>query len=100
CRARLSKRTMDRAWVTKYDTALGQMIRQAKQVPVLINYTLGRKRYEKTPDIVDLALGDKIEELDIPYWFPADRMPNGDESRRNDGLGVTYVHHFYTKRNL
>jgi DNA modification methylase/predicted RNA-binding Zn-ribbon protein involved in translation (DUF1610 family) len=100
CGASLSKRTMDRAWVTKYDKALGQMIRQAKQVPVLINYTLGRKRYEKTPDIVDLALGDKIEELDIPYWFPADRMPNGDESRRNDGLGVTHVHHFYTKRNL
>jgi predicted RNA-binding Zn-ribbon protein involved in translation (DUF1610 family) len=100
CGASLSKRTMDRAWVTKYDKALGQMIRQAKQVPVLINYTCGRKRYEKIPDIFDIVLIEKIEELDIPYWFPTDRMPDGDESRRNDGLGITHVHHFYTKRNL
>jgi len=27
-------------------------------------------------------------------------MPEGDESRRNDKLGVTHVHHFYTRRNL
>lgn len=27
-------------------------------------------------------------------------MPEGDEARRNDGFGVTHVHHFYTKRNL
>jgi len=101
CGASLSKRTMDRAWVTKYDKALGQMIRQVKQVPVLINYTLGRKRYEKTPDIVDLALGDKIEELDIPYWFPADRMPEGYNTEQPKvSHGITHVHHFYTKRNL
>jgi len=27
-------------------------------------------------------------------------MPEGDESRRNDDIGLTHVHHFYTKRNL
>jgi DNA modification methylase len=100
CGARLTKRTMDRAWVTKYDKAIGQTIRQAKQVPVLINYSGGKKRYEKTPDAFDLALIEKIEELDIPYWFPTDRMPEGEESRRNDDIGLTHVHHFYTKRNL
>jgi len=100
CGAMLTKRTMDRAWVTRYDKAIGQTIRQAKQVPVLINYSVGRKRYEKTPDAFDLALIEKIEELDIPYWFPTDRMPEGEESRRNDDIGLTHVHHFYTKRNL
>ena len=100
CGVILTKRRMDRAWVTKYDKAIQQTIRQAKQVPVLINYSLGKKRYEKAPDAFDLALIEKIEELDIPYWFPTDRMPEGDESRRNDDIGLTHVHHFYTKRNL
>jgi hypothetical protein len=100
CDARLTKRNMDRAWVTRYDKAIGQTIRQAKQEPVLINYSVGKKRYEKTPDAFDLALIEKIEELDIPYWFPTDRMPEGEESRRNDDIGLTHVHHFYTKRNL
>src|SRR5690606_3907494 len=100
CGAQLTKRNMDRAWVTKYDKAIGQTIRQAKQVPVLINYSVGKKRFEKTPDAFDLALIEKIEELDIPYWFPTDRMPEGEESRRNDDIGLTHVHHFYTKRNL
>jgi len=100
CGARLTKRTMDRAWVTKYDKAIGQTVRQAKQVPVLINYSIGSKRYEKIPDAFDLALIEKIEALDIPYWVPTDRMPEGEESRRNDDIGLTHVHHFYTKRNL
>ncbi len=100
CGANLTKRNMDRAWLTKYDKAIGQTIRQAKQVPVLINYSIGKKRHEKTPDAFDLALIEKIEELDIPYWFPTDRMPEGEESRRNDDIGLTHVHHFYTKRNL
>lgn len=100
CGAALTKRRMERAWVTKFDKAIGQTVRQAKQVPVLINYSLDKKRYEKEPDAFDLALIEKIEESDIPYWFPTARMPEGDESRRNDDIGITHVHHFYTKRNL
>jgi DNA modification methylase len=100
CGAMRTKRNMERAWVTTYDKAIGQTIRQAKQVPVLINYSVGKQRHEKAPDAFDLALIEKIEELDIPYWFPTDRMPEGDESRRNDDIGLTHVHHFYTKRNL
>jgi hypothetical protein len=38
--------------------------------------------------------------MDIPYWFPKDRMMEGGETRRNDPAGITHVHHFYTKRNL
>ena len=105
CGASLTKRNMDRAWVTKYDKAIGQTIRQAKQVPVLINYSVGSKRYEKTPDAFDLALIEKIEALDIPYWFPCDPMMFkgeqwGETWRAGIHAGITHVHHFYTKRNL
>lgn len=91
---------MDRAWVTKYDSAIGETIRQAKQLPVLINYTVGTKRFEKELQTDDLALIAKIEHSEIPYWFPCGRMMDGKESRRNDPIGITHVHHFYTRRNL
>jgi len=105
CGALLTKRNMDRAWVTKYDSAIGKTIRQAKQVPVLVNYSVDKKRYEKEPDIFDVALIDKIEQLDIPYWFPTDPMMFkgekwGDTWRAGVHAGITHVHHFYTKRNL
>ncbi|MBS3985815.1 MAG: hypothetical protein KGZ66_09505, partial [Selenomonadales bacterium] len=100
CGALLTKRRMDRAWTTKFDRALNQSVRQTKQVPVLVNYSLGKKRYEKTPDAFDLAVIAKIEQSDIPHWFPTDRMPEGEESRRNDPYGITHVHHFYTKRSV
>lgn len=100
CSAKQTKRQLSKAMVTIYDRALDQSIRQAKTVPVLINYTAKGKRHEKNPDSFDLALIKKIDAMDIPYWYPTDRMPEGDESRRNDSVGITHVHHFYTKRAL
>jgi len=87
CGALHTKRTLDRAWETVYDRALKAPVRRARQVPVLIHYTVGRRRYEKTPDAADLDLLRRIEETDIPYPFPTDRMPEGDESRRPDERG-------------
>ncbi|TCW61340.1 DNA methyltransferase [Treponema sp. J25] len=100
CGVLLTKRRMERAWVNIYDRALKQTIRQAKQVPVLINYTVQGKRADKRPDGFDLELIEKIEQSEIPYWFPTDRMMEGGETRRNDPIGITHVHHFYTRRNL
>lgn len=104
CGVELKKRDLETAFMTFYDAAINITVRQVKQVPVLINYTVvsgGRKkRFNKKPDGFDLKLIQRINESPIPYWFPTDRMPEGDESRRNDKNGITHVHHFYTKRNL
>ena len=102
CKANLTKRSMERAWIIKYDSSLGESIKQAKQVPVLINFSIAgnKRRIEKIPDNYDLELIEKIENSQILYWHPCDRMMNGKESRRNDKEGITNVHHFYSKRNL
>lgn len=113
CGAMLTKKNMERAWVTRQDPDIGitagvepntsprgAIIRQAKQVPVLINYSVGKKRFEKKPDAEDLALIETIDQREILYWYPTDRMMEGKESRRNDPLGITHAHHFYTTRNL
>jgi DNA-directed RNA polymerase subunit RPC12/RpoP len=67
CSVKLTKRRMERAWTTKFDTAINESIKQAKQIPVLINYTVEGKRAEKKPDKKDLALIEKIEQTEIPY---------------------------------
>jgi predicted RNA-binding Zn-ribbon protein involved in translation (DUF1610 family) len=101
CGASLTKRSMERTWVTRFDKAIHQTIRQAKQVPVLINYRVGKKRFEKRPDKFGLSLIEKIENSDIPYWFPTERIPEGFNTEQPKGShGLTHVHHFYTKRNL
>jgi DNA modification methylase len=100
CRSELAKRSCVRAQETHFDTRLNKFVTMIKQVPVLINYSVGKKRYEKTPDEYDLTLIDRINNMEIPYWYPIDRMCEGRESRRNDRYGITHVHQFYTKRCL
>lgn len=100
CSVLLTKRGMDRAWRTFTDLSTGQVTRQAKQVPVLINYSVGKSRFKKKPDQNDLEIVEKISALDVVDWFPSDRMMAGGETRRNDPVGITHVHHFYTRRNL
>ncbi|MDN5277895.1 MAG: hypothetical protein PWR01_1860 [Clostridiales bacterium] len=101
CFSELKKTDCDRAQETVYDRALKQTCTFAKQVPVLINYSVGKKRYEKKPDAFDFELLKKIDEMDIPYWYPTDRMPEGYNTEQpKKSHGITHVHHFYTKRNL
>ena len=100
CSSNLAKKDMQRAWVTKIDKSINKIICQAKQVPVLISYTFGTARFNKVPDSFDCALIEKINDIEFSMWFPTDRMPEGEESRRNDKIGITNIHHFYSKRNL
>jgi DNA modification methylase len=100
CSALSTKRSLERAYAKRYDKALATTVTEAKTVPVLINYSVGSKRYEKTPDSEDLALVRRINEIVPPYWFPSNRLRDGGETRRNDSIGITHAHHFYTQRNL
>jgi len=100
CISKLKKSDCNNAQRTYFDKELQASVTMAKQIPVMINYFAGDKRYEKRPDAFDLELIDKIDNLDIHDWYPANRMCEGRESRRNDRFGVTHVHQFYSKRNL
>lgn len=91
---------VERAWETKFDQDLKETIRQAKQLPVLINYNVGKKHFNKIPDTNDFKVVQNINLTDIHSFFPSNRMIEGREGRRNDITGLTHVHHFYTRRNL
>ena len=100
CGVQLTKKKLERAWVTEYDDAIHETVRHAKQVPVLINYSIGKRRDDKIPDTFDWALLTAINMQPIPYWFPTDPIPKGDKTGEPLRIGITHVHQFYTKRNL
>lgn len=100
CSAIINKRDCQRAQEVFFDDVLGETIASAKQIPVLINYTFAGKRFEKKPDEKDFLLIKKINNGKFRNCVPCCRMPEGQESRRNDKYGITHIHHFFTKRTL
>jgi len=100
CNSKIKKSDCGRATNTFLDPAINQEVSQAKQVPVLTSYSIGKKRYEKVPDYFDFELINKIESFAIPYNFPLNSIPIGDKTGEPLRVGITHIHHFYTKRNL
>jgi hypothetical protein len=103
CDTELTKKRLNTAWETKYDRYLVDTIKQAKQKPVLIVYTVNgtNGRFQKEPDSNDLEILKKIEDLEIPYIFPVVELPQGYNTEQPKKThGITHIHHFYTKRNL
>jgi DNA modification methylase len=100
CGGQIKKKECSRLMIEKFDKYLNKNINQIVSVPVEILYVIDKKRFKKKPNKLDIALIKKIEEFQIPYYFPTTRMPKGGETRRNDKYGLTHVHHFFTDRNL
>lgn len=100
CDSEMTKKKLERKWESVFNTRLGKTLTEPKRVPVLINYTYQNQKFNKEPDEYDIELLREIEMRELPYWYPTERMIDGDESRRNDKYGMEHVHQFYTKRNL
>lgn len=100
CSTKLSKSDCDFVMASEYDNGLKDIVKTKKYHPVLINYSVGKKRFFKKPSEIDLEIINRIDALDFTNWIPNYRLPDGDESRRNDKFGITHIHQFYTKRNL
>ena len=97
CNAAVSKKNLDRVLLPNGMT---------KQIPVMINYSVGRDRYEKRTDQFDLEVHERIGARQIPYWYPHDRMmhmPEGVEvwgDNWRPGRNFQTIADLYTKRGL
>ena len=101
CSARLKKQDCTRAQEMSISEIDGSVVSHAKQVPVLINYIYGGKKYTKKPDAFDYDLIEKINAMKIPYWYPIDELPSGMNTQQPIAShNFTRVNDFYTKRNL
>jgi hypothetical protein len=103
CNTVLSKKISNIAYYTKFDHALNTTVRLAKQVPVLIIYSVEgvSGRLEKKPDHNDIELIKKLEESPVSNWFPNSKLPDGYNTRQPiRSHSLEHVHSFYTHRNL
>lgn len=90
---------VERSWITIHDDSINKTIKQAKQIPVMVSYIHDGKKFKKSPDDYDLETIKKIDVINIPHWFPTYAIPDGDKTNDPFAVGITNVHHFYTKRN-
>ena len=105
CHAEIGKSDCTKAMVPVFDEQQGEFSSQSKCVPVRINYSVNGKRYTKVPDIHDLEIIARIDEMKIGYWYPTNLMMNkgdqwGDQWRAGYHIGISRTNHFYFKRNL
>ena len=86
---------------SKFDNRLlGHESDKVNRIPVLINYSIGKKKYEKKPDKFDLEILQKIQEMEIPSWFPTiDMLEKGTNGETLEAVinRFIHVHHFYYK---
>ena len=101
CGSSLKKADCAHAKYVEFDQGLNELHEFSKQVPVVINYSVGKKRYEKKPDDADMETFKRIDNLHIQYPYPTDHLPTGYNTEQPiRSHGISNVHHFYSKRNL
>jgi len=101
----MSRKELDRVLVTEIDHINKSALSSVKQVPVLINYSVGKKRFEKTPDSMDIKNIENIGRANIDPNYPTDLIMFkgenwGDTWRAGIHRGTVRVDQFYQKRTL
>ena len=81
CGARASKEQMDLQLETFYDAVHKRTDRRPKRVPVIINYSVGKRTFEKEPDKADIELSARIGRMEIPAELPTGELPDCQMTR-------------------
>ena len=101
CNSRINKKSSKRSKIILQDKTIDKDIEQTEQVPVLINYSVDKERFNKKLDDSDFELLNKIEKFEIPYWHPINEIPIGYNTNQPiRSHGFINVHHFNSRRNL
>lgn len=91
---------VERVWEGGFDNLLKTITKTAKQVPVLISYSIKGKKFKKAPNNHDLMILKKIVDTSVTSWVPIYEIPKGDKTNDPFSVGIKNVHQFYSKRNL
>lgn len=102
CKAELTKDRLERVMETQVDPATGVPWQRIRFVPAFINYSIGKSKYEKRPDIGDLELLKRISSLPLPANVPTDLFPIKEmyHGSRLAPKGFTRIHHLFLPRPL
>ena len=90
-----------RVFESYFDPVVKKVLEKQKQVPVLINYSVGTKRHEKYLDegdfeIINASKMEGKEYSNVPNY----EIREGEKSSDPYSSGVKYVHQFYSGRIL
>lgn len=101
CNALFPKSKLSKLYETHTDAATGRPTQRLKRVPVLIDYSIGKSKYQKQPSPDDLSVLRRIEALPLPPAVPTTELPYmhmTHERARMDRFGITRLHHFFLPR--
>lgn len=100
CSAELRKEQMDLQFESFQDPGSGEIARRPKRRPVLINYSIGKSKFEKRLDSADLALLDRIADMPPPRALPLTRLPDCQMTRvgRMATTETRAIHHMFVPR--
>jgi DNA modification methylase len=107
CAAEATRRTLTNAFETVFDPAISKTVKVKKHIPVLLNCSSGKVRFEKFPEKSDAELLSKIytelSKLASSVKTAPLMLQNSEvwgDLQRVYHLGITHAHHFFTARNL
>jgi hypothetical protein len=102
CSAAFTKSQLDLSLESVLDHATNQSRQQAKRVPVIINYDVKGKTYERTPSEHDRKVLQRVSAMGLAVGTPTDTlMDRGSAGRgRVATTNTTAVHHFFLPRQL
>lgn len=100
CDVTLTKDKLERVLTTSIDPLTGTPQNQVRFEPVLINYSVGKARFEKRLDTRDRDVMERVTKLPLPAELPMNEFPfeNMWEAPRLRSRGITAIHHLFLGR--
>lgn len=100
CSAMLNKRRVERVFETGVDPKLGTLWKRVKFRPCLIQYRVGKTKFEKKPDAHDLEVLQKIDAMKWPDSIPSNPWPIKEmyHGSRIEPKGFSHTHQFFLPR--
>ncbi|WP_303674815.1 DNA methyltransferase [Vampirovibrio chlorellavorus] len=98
CHNTINSLTCERAHETYFDDIAGKPALRIKRIPVLINYIIGSKGFEKKPDSEDLKIISRPPSIPSGIDYKPLEFIKGDMHRSGYHFGMDYTHHFFDRR--
>lgn len=100
CGTSIKKKKSTKYFSVEYDDVLGESVSICSYVPVFINYSIGKKRVERTLSVKEReSMVEMLSSLSLNN-VPIAKLPKGDKTGDPESIGIKYLHQFYTRRNL
>ena len=102
CSSKLNKDNLQRFMENQIDPATGRPWQRIQFKPVLINYSIGKAKFEKEIDESDLEVLEEISHFPLSPTIPTNAFPIKEmyHGSRLEPKGITRVHHLFLARAL